>query len=217
MSRLVLFDLDGTLLPMPSAERRFARWLWQRGHIGILAGIRSLAFWAHWYERFGPHVWKKNKAYVAGLPVETVERWGREFAPTLRQALREDMVQALAEHQRRGDTVVLLTGASDFIAHPLADLLGVPYVVATELTVRRGRYTWEPPLRHPFGTEKIFLAQLLCERFGGRLRHITAYADSIHDRALLAAVGRPIAVHPDAPLDQVARARSWHVIDAKPA
>jgi phosphoserine phosphatase len=38
------------------------------------------------------------------------------------------------------------------------------------------------------------------------------YSDSINDLPLLSAVGRPVAVDPDARLEQEARARQWPVL-----
>jgi phosphoserine phosphatase len=213
MTRLVLFDLDGTLLPLPSCERRFVGWLRQQGRLGFTPLIASLAFALRWAPRYGRHVWKKNKAYVAGLPVETTEAWGREFAENiLRPQLRWNLVRALARHQRHGDIVVLLTGAADFIARPLAASLGVDHVVASLCAVEHGRYTASPPLRHPFATDKLRLAADLCRQFGCTPGEITAYADSIHDRELLAAAGHPVAVCPDPALRRLAIASAWSVL-----
>ena len=39
------------------------------------------------------------------------------------------------------------------------------------------------------------------------------YTDSIHDLAVLEAVGHPVAVNPDPRLERVARRRGWPVLD----
>jgi HAD superfamily hydrolase (TIGR01490 family) len=216
MTQLVLFDLDGTLLPLPSCERRFVAWLRDTRRLGVGPLLRGAAFALRWAPHYGRHVWKKNKAYVAGLPVATVEAWGREFAEeVVRPQLRWGLVQSLALHQIRADTIVLLTGAADFLARPVAESLGVTHVVASECQVAHGRYTADPPPVHPFAAEKLRLANKLCQRFGCSLANVTAYADSIHDRELLAAVGQPVAVCPDPALRRLAFANAWSVLRAE--
>ena len=42
--RLALFDLDGTLLCGPSAERRFAAWLFSRRHAGVRQAFGWLGY-----------------------------------------------------------------------------------------------------------------------------------------------------------------------------
>ena len=67
--KLVLADLDGTLLKDASAERLFIMDLFKQG---LLKGpqIRaSSMFMFRWLNRFRKEVLKKNKAYLAGLPV----------------------------------------------------------------------------------------------------------------------------------------------------
>lgn len=213
MPRLVLFDLDGTLIPLPSCERRFAIWLLHRRHIGIRQLARSLSFALRWAPRYGRQVWKKNKAYVAGLPALRVQTWAEEFVrETLLPLLRPQLLQALRAHQALGDPVALLTGAADFLAYPLSRALGIEHCIASVSAQRNGRYCALPPRRHPFGAEKLRLARELCALRGCTLEQVIAYADSIHDTELLAAVGHPVAVCPDRSLRQQADSRDWTIL-----
>lgn len=210
MTGLALFDLDGTLLPLPSAERRFLRWLLRRGRLGPYQFSAAAGFALARVPQYGGQVWKKNKAYLAGLRVADVAQWGATFArDELVPRLRSSLTRRVAEHARAGDRCVLLTGAPDFLAQPLARELGMDECIATRCAQRDGRYLAAPAALHPFGEEKPRLARALCAQIGIALADATAYADSRDDLALLLAVGRAVPVTPDADLAAVARRRGW--------
>lgn len=213
--RLVLFDVDGTLTTGASAERLFVHYLLRRRRLGPAQIAAMLAFAARWAPRYGRHVFKKDKAYLCRLAVQEVAELARDFvAHELIALLYAPACERLARHARDGDVVALLTGAPQFIADPLAQHLGVQQVCATRCATRGGRFTTQPPLRHPFGEEKVALARELARQAGLGLDAALAYADSGHDIALLEAVGHPVAVRPDRALRQAASARGWEVLEA---
>lgn len=214
--RLVLFDLDGTLVTAAS-ERRFAWFLFRRRRIGPRQWLAYVWFTLRWAPHFGRDVGKKNKAYLSGLEHETVAALAREFvASDLSTRLYTPCVLRLRRHQQAGDRIVLLSGTLDVIAQPLAAHLAIERVVATTCSRRGDRFTAAPPEQHPFGQEKRLLAERLCREYLTGLEDTVAYADSAHDLPLLEAVGRPVAVRPDPGLARVARDRGWEIIDGKP-
>ena len=72
-----------------------------------------------------------------------------------------------------------------------------------------GRLVGEP-LHGPAKAEAV---RALAEREGLDLSRCTAYSDSANDVPLLSAVGHAVAVNPDGPLREQARARGWDVRD----
>ncbi len=210
---LAIFDFDGTLIPNPSSEWRFVHFLVRRKRLGFGDLARSLAFAARWWPRYGRHVMKKNKAYLGRIPVTQAESLAREFVPAvILPLLRPAVLERLRRHQANGDTVALLTGAPSFIARPICDALQIEHCIACECEISGGQFLPQPPHQHPFGEEKLVLAQRLCEKFGYPMEQVTAYADSTHDRALLAAAGVAVAVSPDLALAKLALQRNWAVI-----
>lgn len=210
---IAIFDFDGTLIPNPSSEWRFIRFLMRRRRLGLRDLLRSAAFTVRWWPRHGRHVLKKNKAYLAGMKVEEAEALAREFVPeVVLPLLRPAVMERLRRHQARGDAVALLTGAPAFIARPVCDALRIEHCIACECEVSEGRFLPQPPLQHPFAEEKLLLARRLCEKLGYRMKQVTAYTDSMHDRVLLAEVGVPVAVFPDRALALLARERNWAII-----
>ena len=209
----VLVDVDGTLLGSPSTEVRFVLHLLKRRRLGWKQIFHAATFPLRWFPRFGRHVFKKNKAYLAGLSVSDVESEGEDF---IRRAvaphLRREILDLIDGHMARGDTVVLLTGTPDFIAEPLARLLGAHGAYATRCARQDGIYTAEPPLLHPFADAKVVLAREICREMLSPMTEAVAYADSIHDLPLLLQVGRAVAAWPDPALRAIARKGNWLIL-----
>ena len=214
--RLVFVDLDGTLLAGGS-EVRFIGHLAATRRIGLGAILRSLAFVLRHWPRFGRHVWKKNKAYLAGLSTAEVARLGESFAverlsPLLRGTVRE----RITGHRAAGDRVILMTGTPDFLARPLAEAICADGWIATACAERHGHYSTLPPLAHPFAATKLQHAREAAEQIGLPLADCVAYADSGDDVELLAAVGTAIAVAPDRRLARRARESRWEIMAELP-
>lgn len=212
-----LVDVDGTLLGGASTEFRFVLHLVARRRIGWKQAAQAVAFSLRWSSRYGRHVFKKNKAYLAGLAVADVAAEAETFVrQTVAPKLRPEILDMIAGHVARGDCVALLTGTPDFIAEPLARLLGAHEVCATRCARQDGVYTAEPPLLHPFGDAKVTLGREICRQMRCSLSDAVAYADSIHDLPLLLQVGRAVAAWPDPALRVIAQKGNWLILPQKP-
>lgn len=213
MTGVALVDVDGTLLGGASTELRFVLHLLRRRRIGARHIRQGAAFPLRWAARYGRHVFKKNKAYLAGLAVADIEAEAEIFVrQTIAPLLRPEILTLIAGHVARGETVVLLTGTPAFIAEPLAKLIGAHSVCATHCAEQAGVFTADPPLLHPFGEAKVTFAREICRTLGQPLNDAAAYADSIHDLPLLLQVGHPVAAWPDAPLREIAAKGNWQVL-----
>lgn len=213
---LVLIDLDGTLIGGLSSEPSFFGFLLRRGMAGRSQIGASLRFVPRAWPEFGRHSFKKNKAFLAGLPVDAVRAQAEIFVLThLLPRVREAMRERIDGHRRQGDTLCLLTGAGDFIAGPLADLLDIPAFCAARCASTNGVFTAATPDYHPIGLEKLAAARQIATEAGEDLADAVAYGDSGHDVALLRAVGRPVAVHPSRALRRVAREEGWEILDGR--
>jgi HAD superfamily hydrolase (TIGR01490 family) len=212
---LAIFDIDGTLVE-GSTERRFWRYLLKRGHQGPRQVLAYLLFWLRYLPVLGRETAKKNKAYLYKLETERVRGLAASFVnEEILPRLYAPAVQRLQSHLRAGDTVVLLSGTLEPIAHALAAQLGVTHVRATVCRERDGRYLAGPPEVHPFGAAKLQLAAQFAAESGETLSDASAYGDSQHDLDLLQAVGHPVAVMPDRPLLETARGNRWLIIRSR--
>ena len=211
----VLVDIDGTLIVGTSSERLFIGYLARNGVLGPQQYAAAIRFPLRWAGEYGWQVFKKNKAYLAGLESGAVETLSVAFVQeALEPRLRETMLRRLKVHRDAGDSVALLSGSPEFIARPLARSLGIHDWSATRFALDGDRYAEAPPICHPFGGEKLARADELCERLGFELSDCVAYADSVYDLPLLRGVKRPIAVCPDRLLARAARRDGWEILPA---
>lgn len=211
--RAALFDIDGTLIRLPSTERRFVHEL---GANGLLHPANYLCFLWTALRRFpvdGSNVLRMDVAYLSGLAVDDVaqcaERWARAL---VEEALIEVVYERLEAHRTAGDTVVLLSGTPDFLAAAVGSALGVEITCGSAVRTVDGHFSGDVFLRHLYGAEKVRRANELCERFGWRPNDVTCYADSSSDRPLLEWAGRACVVHPSPKLAAEARRRGWDIL-----
>jgi len=211
--KLAIFDLDGTIVRGTSSERLLFEKLYRERIIGRDQLWAYAGFLAHWWTKLGPTVIKKNKSYLTGLPVGRVEAAAVDLATKiLPEYFNARVVGRIREHGEAGDISVLLTGAPQFLAEPLGRALGMGHVIGSRLEAGEGVFTGGMPLVHPFGREKVRLAEELCGKLGCRLNEAAAYADSKDDLPLLESVGRPVAVSPDRRLRVEAERMGWEVL-----
>jgi len=132
----------------------------------------------------------------------------------IRPTAHDDIVARLREHVAQKHIVVLV---SAMLAPTLARVgkpLGVTGTVGTEVEVRDGKFTGRvlPPVC--MGIEKERLTKKFLAGRGIEIDFAAsfAYADSISDLPLFEMVGRPIAVYPDAKLNELARKQNWDIL-----
>jgi HAD superfamily hydrolase (TIGR01490 family) len=143
---------------------------------------------------------------AAELRAHTTECLSEFILPRIQHAA----VRRIRAHRRRGDRVVLVTGALDFLVEPLRHL--GDRLVAARLVERDGAFTGE--LAEPVATAdgRAALAAQIAEEHGVALADCHAYADSISDLPMLELVGHAHAVNPDFRLAREARRKGWPVL-----
>lgn len=210
---LAVFDIDGTLVAGPSTEKRFFIELLRRGRIGPRQLLGFLWFLLRYTPRFGRHVFKKNKAYLAWLCEDDIRELAAAWARSaLEQSWFQPCIARLRRHQEAGDVVVLLSGTPQFVAEAIGAALGVPYAIGSHCISTRGRFRARVPLSHPFREEKKSILERLAAEHGATVAETIAYGDSIYDRALLEAAGTAVAVRPDEHLAALARVKGWEIL-----
>lgn len=176
----------------------------------------ALCFYPVWFWRFGLDVGRKNKALYTGLSVQGLHTWGEDWVNGHFENLLDVEIAAQVEICRQsGYQLVLMTGAPECLARPIAQHLRMDDCIATVLAERGGIYRAAPPLRHPLGKDKLRLAQAWCDERRISLNQCAAYGDSHQDRYLLAAVGKAVAVNPDRRMVRLASNQRWQVLRGK--
>ncbi|QHJ01089.1 HAD-IB family hydrolase [Xylophilus rhododendri] len=219
MSCLAVFDLDNTLLTGDS-EVLWVRYLLDQGLLPGTLAERN----ADMDLRY--HAGKATPAefcafYASTFGGRTPEQWAPVLPGFVQTIVRPRIApgaHALVErHRARGDLLVLSTASSRFLSEPTAALLGFEHLIATEMEIAPdGRFTGRNQGTLNMREGKVLrLRHWLGERgmdADETMEAAVFYSDSINDLPLLAAVGRPVAVTPDARLETQARIRGWQVL-----
>ena len=150
------------------------------------------------------------------LPVRELQAQAKAALPDFIQPrIQNEAVRRIRAHKRRGDQVILVTGALDFLVDSLRHL--GDELIAARLVERTGRFTGElaePPLT---ADGRASLAARLAAEHGVELADCHAYGDSLADLPLLELVGHPHAINPDFRLAREARRRRWPVESGRPS
>jgi len=153
-------------------------------------------------------------ASYAGLSEDRLALLGESLFEKVLKKKLYDGVQELLENDRAvGHLQVLVTGALDFVANPVARHLGIEEVVASRLEyAKNGLATGvlRPPVMA--GPAKAAWIREFAAAEEIDLSRSVAYSDDAADLPMLSMVGRPVAVNPDAPLLATARSHGWPVL-----
>jgi len=209
------FDIDGTLLPLPSLERRFVAELRREGVIPIGNYLRWVAAAIRLAPRGVLHSMHSNKEHLRNVPVRALSFRELAFFP--------DAIRRVAWHASQGHSVILISGTLDFLARQSALALtlrlamrGVTAqigVCATRAERIDGRYTGKIIGAANFAEEKMIAMRRIADENDFELARSYAYSDTAHDRWMLGAVGKPAAVNPSQELRRIAMLRHWPIFD----
>jgi alcohol-forming fatty acyl-CoA reductase len=231
------FDLDGTLVPLPSLEKRF---FWRLRYRRLI-GIRNCFLWLGEALRLVPRglnqIMHSNKMYLRGVRVD-VEGGGIDVPVCLclkddaeekrrRQArmpvpLYPEAIERMAWHAERGHLIVIVSGTLESLAERAARGLEAELgeyglatkirVCATRLEENNDRWTGRIVGEAMFGEAKARAVRRIAAEAGLDLRRCFAYGDSSSDRWMLDGVGKPAAVNPSNDLARIARRNEWAVL-----
>jgi HAD superfamily hydrolase (TIGR01490 family) len=217
--KLVIFDLDGTLIARDS-DHAFGEFLVEIGWADGDAFRRDNDFFYQQYVagtldidayiEFATRPWRdrsedEQRAAVARFMREQME-------PSIGAAARA----LVRQHLDAGDRVMIATSTNEFVTRPIADAFGVATLIATELERdAHGRVTGHirgvPSLREG----KVTRVQQWLRDQGLRLGDFEAsvfYSDSTNDLPLLELVSEPVATNPGPALEAIARQRGWRIL-----
>lgn len=214
--RLVLFDLDNTLLAGDS-DYEWAQYLIE---LGVLERENYEARNNEFYEQYKAGVLDIYAFLdfqlqpLAQYPRSTLDRWHHGFMQErILPIIRSEARDLIARH--RADTCVIITATNSFVTAPIARVLGIEHLIATVPEERDGRFTGGVTGTPCFREGKITCLQSWLERRKQSLAAFAEswfYSDSVNDLPLLQQVTHPIAVDPDERLAAVARARGWPIL-----
>lgn len=124
----------------------------------------------------------------------------------------------IERHQLDGDLCIIITATNSFVTAPIAQLLGIEHLIATEPEQEKGEFTGKVTGIPSFREGKIDrLEQWLDVHNLTWLSFLRSwfYSDSLNDLPLLGKVTHPVAVDPDATLKNHAEQNNWSIISLR--
>ncbi len=124
--------------------------------------------------------------------------------------------RALIDHHRQqGHTLLIITATNRFITEPIAAVLGVKHLLATDPEFINGRYTGRVAGTPTYREGKVIRLKAWLAQSDANLAGSWFYSDSHNDLPLLEMVSHPVAVDPDDTLRQHAEMKGWPVISLR--
>ena len=219
--RLVLFDLDNTLLSGDS-DYEWGQFLVDHG---VLDRESYEAQNRSYYEQYvagtldiHEYLGFALRPLAAHAP-EDLQRWHAEFmrlriVPMITPAARA----LVARHVAADELCAVITATNSFVTAPIARAFGVKHLIATEPEVRAGRFTGRVAGTPCFREGKLVRLEQWLAGLGHQLldfEESTFYSDSHNDLPLLERVTHPVAVDPDETLAAEAARRQWPVVSLR--
>ncbi|MCS4293486.1 HAD superfamily hydrolase (TIGR01490 family) [Comamonas sp. BIGb0152] len=218
-TRLALFDLDHTLLPLDS-DYEWGEFTLRKGWCDKQAfGSRNAAFFAD-YQKGTLDI----HAYVR-FATEAIRKLGQQAADEAHRAFMQEVIEPhiqpaaralLQQHRDAGDTIVIVTATNEFVTRPIARALGVEHLLAVNLARdASGWITGEIEGVPTMRAGKVTRMEAWMAERGLRWDSVDSifYSDSMNDVPLLEKVNTPVATNPDDRLRQLAAERGWRILD----
>ena len=215
-ARLVLFDLDNTLLAGDS-DFEWAQFLIEQGvvdrevyeahNLNFLREYQAGTLDIHSFLDF-------QLKPLSRHPRTQLADWHREFMKQKIRPLIRSTARALVE-RHRGDLRVMITATNSFVTAPIAREFGIAELIATDPEEQDGEFTGKVRGTPCFREGKVTRLEAWLAQRGGALADYSEswfYSDSHNDLPLLERVSHPVAVDPDAQLRARAERGGWPII-----
>ncbi|MBF0444083.1 MAG: HAD family hydrolase [Magnetococcales bacterium] len=215
---IALFDLDNTLLAGDS-DYMWGKFLVQNQMVD------------------GPHFERENQRfydeYAAGVldinayltfQLGVLAQYDKKVLDELRIKFLSQNIepiiakksrQLLKKHRDNGDTLIIITATNRFVTTPIAQVLEVEHLIATNVEIKNGQYTGKASGTPCFQEGKVTLLNKWLKQNQQDLAGSWFYSDSHNDLPLLNVVDNPVAVDPDDKLEKYAQQKSWPIISLR--
>lgn len=215
---LAVFDLDQTLIDGDS-DYLWGQFLSQSGHVDpVLYEAANRRFYHQYMDgTLDIHEFAEfSMAPLAQLDSDLLTDLRQRFlGECIEPAIAHGAPALLEQHRNAGHELIITTATNRFITEPIASLLGVNNLLATEPEVIDGRYTGRLAGIPNFREGKALRLRMWIDQRPNALGQIHAYSDSHNDLPLLELAHHPIAVDPDPRLRQEAKRRGWPIISLR--
>lgn len=215
---LAIFDLDNTLIAGDS-DHLWGEFLVEQGRVDAAHYRERNDYFYAAYQRGDLDI----HAYLE-FALAPLRGFSQQELAALHTAFMEHKIHPILlpkaralidEHRQNGDTLLIITATNRFITEPIARLLDIPHLLASEPELEDGRYTGRATGIPCFQDGKVKRLHEWLQAEGQTLSTSYFYSDSANDIPLLQAVSHPVAVDPDERLREFARAHDIPIISLR--
>jgi HAD superfamily hydrolase (TIGR01490 family) len=215
---LTIFDLDNTLLDGDS-DYLWGQFLAEQGVVdGTLYEQQNQAF----YEQYKQGTLDIHEFLSFALkplsehPLKELYNWRDQFMQEkILPIILDKGRQLIEQHRQSGNILMIITATNRFVTQPIAENLGVPFLLATDPEKIDNRYTGRVQGTPCFQEGKVTRLRHWLTGSAVTLDDSWFYSDSHNDLPLLEIVTHPVAVDPDEALRQHASSNEWDIISLR--
>ncbi|SOB76668.1 HAD-superfamily subfamily IB hydrolase, TIGR01490 [Marinobacter sp. LV10R510-11A] len=215
---LAIFDLDNTLLAGDS-DHAWGEFLVEEGIVDAETYRKANDRFYQEYLNGELNIQTYLEFALQPLSIHSMNElleWRATFMDKkVRPMLLQKAEELLNSHRARGHTLMIITATNRFVTEPIADVLGIEHLIATEPEMVNGRYTGGIAGTPSFQEGKVARLNDWLAATSESLDGAWFYSDSHNDLPLLEIVPNPIAVDPDPKLDEYAKNRGWKVMSLR--
>ena len=215
---LAIFDLDNTLLAGDSDHA------W--GEFLVEEGIVDAEEYRKANDRFYQEYLngELDILHYLGFALQPLAKHGMEdllawrehfMEKKVRPMLQDKAFELLEKHRSQGHTLMIITATNRFVTEPIAELLGIEHLTATDPELVNGRYTGQVAGVPSFQDGKVTRLNDWLASQNETLEGAWFYSDSHNDVPLLKQVANPVAVDPDPTLEKLALEKGWKVMSLR--
>lgn len=211
---LAIFDLDNTLIKGDS-DHAWGEFLVKRQLVDVeYYAKRNHAFYAD-YLRGALDI----EAYLnfclqilSQHPKHQLLSWREEFIEEkIKPMLLPKAEELINAHRTAGDTLLIITATNRFVTEPIAELLNIEHLLASEVEEIDGVFTGKPCGIPCYQHGKIQRLDAWLAQQGFKPQRCAFYSDSHNDLPLLKQVDMPVAIDPDPVLRAHAAEHGWPI------
>lgn len=213
--RLVLFDMDHTLVPCDTGTL-WAEYLVKNQLLSGEMAVRRKQFLIDYQAGTldAAEAYRFEMKVLNELP-EDKRVWllNDFFATSIKPIIPAKAIAQVNYHRQQGDYIIIITATLEEIARPIAEFFGVDFLIGGQGVLdEHGKYTGEIVLEPCMGRGKLVHLENWLTISNNNPQYYIFYSDSHNDLPLLEQVDEAIAVDPDEQLQQIAQANSWSII-----
>lgn len=213
---LAIFDLDHTLINGDS-DYLWGEYMVEHGIVDEQAFRQRNTDFYHDYQRGT----LDNDKYLdfaleplTHYSLDELYSWRADYVEKwIKPLIAPGAAAVLEDHRQRGHELMMISATHLFVCEPIAGLLGMDTVLATEPEIVDQRYTGRFLGTPTYQQGKVTRLREWLVDSHHDLNGSFFYSDSLNDLALLEQVENPITVNPDEQLKVIAEERGWKMID----